>query len=47
MGNPQRVDDIVFSLSKQEELVLEKVCMSCSQFTQRLVPMVDKERKEE
>ena len=47
MGNPQWVDEIVFSLSKQEEVVLEEVCMSCSQFTQRLVHMVDKERKEE
>ena len=27
-GNPQRVDEIVFSQGKQEEVVLEKACMS-------------------
>ena len=43
-GNPQRVDDIVFSQGKQE-VILEEVCMSCSQFIQRLVHMVDKEGK--
>ena len=47
MGNPQRVDAKVFSQGKQEEVVLEEACMSCSQFIQRLVHMVDKERKEE
>ena len=36
----------MFSQSKQEEVVLEEVCMSCSQFIQRLVHMVDKEGKE-
>ena len=28
MGNPQQVDDIVFSQSKQEEVVLKEACMS-------------------
>ena len=47
MGNPQRVDEIVFSQSKQEEVVLEEACMSCSQFIQRLVHTdVVKEGKE-
>ena len=27
-GNPQWVDEMVFSLSKQEEVVLEEACMS-------------------
>ena len=45
-GNPQRVDEIVFSQSKQEEVVLEEACMLRSQFIQGLVHIVDKEGKE-
>lgn len=33
MGNPQRVDDIVFSQGKQEEVVLEEESMTWSQST--------------
>ena len=43
--NPQRVDELVFSQGKQEEVVLEEACMSCSQFIQRLVHIVGKEGK--
>ena len=46
MGNPQRVDEMVFSQSKQEEVVLEEACMLRSQFIQRLVHIVVKEEKE-
>ena len=45
MGNPQRVDEIVFSQSKQEDVALEEACMLRSQFIQRLVHNVDKEGK--
>ena len=45
MGNTQRVDEIVFSQSKQEEVVLGEACMLRSQFIQRLVHVVDKEGK--
>ena len=45
MGNPQRVDEIVFSQSKQEEVVLEEACMLRSQFIRRLVHIMDKEGK--
>ena len=46
MGNPQRVDEMVFSQSKQEEVVSEEACMLRSHFIQRLVHIVDKEGKE-
>ena len=46
MGNPQRVNEIVFSQGKQEEVVLEEACMSWSQLIQRLVHIVDKEGNE-
>ena len=36
MGNPQRVDDIVFSQGTQENVVLEKACMLRSQFIQKV-----------
>ena len=36
MGNPQWVDEIVFPLSKQENVVLEEACMSRSQFIQKV-----------
>ena len=46
MGNPERVDKLVFSQSEQEEVALEEACMSWFQFIQRLVPIVVKEEKE-
>ena len=46
MGTPQWVDEILFSQSKQEEMVLEEACVSRSQFIQRLVHIMDKEGKE-
>ena len=45
-GNPQWVDEVVFSQSKQKEVVLEEACMLQSQFIQRLVYIMDKEGKE-
>ena len=41
-GNPQRVDEIVFSQSKQEEVVSEEACMLRYHFIQRLAHIVDK-----
>ena len=45
-GNPQRVDEIVFSQIKQEEVVSEEACMLRSHFIQMLTHIVDKEGKE-
>ena len=46
MGNPQRVDEIVFSQSKQENVVLEDARIWRSQFMQKLAHIVVKEGKE-
>ena len=35
MGNPQRVDEMVFSLSRQEEVVMEEERMTWSWFTRK------------
>ena len=39
-GNPQRVDEIVFPQSNQENVVLEEARMSRSQFIQNVSPRV-------
>ena len=46
MGNPQQVDEIVFSQSKQEDVVSKEACILRSHFIQSLAHIVDKEGKE-
>ena len=47
-GNPQQVDEIVFSQSKQEEVVLEEACMfDLSSYKGWCILWTRKGRKEE
>ena len=47
MGNPQRVDEMVFSLSKQEEVVLEEESMTWSEFTEKTDVVKERKAKEQ